>query len=103
MKQTVNHYSFIEAFKSTNRKDQFSHDGLLALFDHITQLEESLGEETELDVIALCCSYTEYKDIDAFRNEYFDIEELSDEEALEWLKDHTDVIEYDTGIIIQNF
>jgi hypothetical protein len=102
MKQTVNYHSFVEAFKSFNRENQFSYDGLMALFDHITQQEEISGEETELDVIALCCSYTEFKDLEEIRNEFSELEALTDEEALQWLEDHI-AIEYDTGIILENF
>jgi len=57
MKQTVTLNSFIKAFKV--RPDDFSLDGLTALFTHLTELEEDCGTEIELDPIALCCEYSE--------------------------------------------
>jgi len=64
MKKTVDFFTFQLAFESI-RPDNFSYEGLSALFDHIEELESDIGEEIELDVIALCCDYSEesYKDI----------------------------------------
>jgi hypothetical protein len=59
---TVNLYDFREAFR-THYANNFSYDGLAALFDYLEQLEEDLGEPMELDVIALCCDYTEYENL----------------------------------------
>jgi len=36
-----------------NRKTNFSYEGLEILFEYLEELEESTGEEIELDVIAL--------------------------------------------------
>ena len=59
MKQTVNWYDFRRAFE-THRSDNFSYEGLEALLHYLKELEESIGEDMELDVIAICCDYTEY-------------------------------------------
>ena len=56
MIQTINVSDFRAAFHSMGRKDQFSYEGLGALFDY---LEEFDGGSYELDVIALCCDYSE--------------------------------------------
>lgn len=58
MKQTVNFYDFCRAFESI-RPDNFSDSGLSALFDYLEQYEEDVGEDLELDVIALCCDFSE--------------------------------------------
>jgi len=58
MKQTVHFNDFNNAFMET-RPDNFSRDGLWALYDYLTELEADTGEELELDVIAICCDYTE--------------------------------------------
>jgi hypothetical protein len=58
MKQTVNIYTFREAFNRMGRGDNFSYDGLELLFDYLTELEHC-EEEYELDVIALCCDFAE--------------------------------------------
>ena len=56
MKQTVYLSDFRQAFKDMNRQEQFSYDGLEALFNW---LEDDDFNEYELDVIALCCDYSE--------------------------------------------
>ena len=58
MKQTVNFYEFRRAFQDI-RPDNFSAAGLSALFDYLEQYEEGTGEDLELDVIALCCDFSE--------------------------------------------
>jgi len=87
MKQTVNLYDFREAFKNHGRQEQFSYDGLEALFDHLEEYEESTGEDVELDVIAFCCEYTEYDSIAEFNDNYGE-----DCETLEDVKYFTQVI-----------
>lgn len=58
MKQSINRTQFHDAFRAI-RPDNFSYEGLDALYEHLTDLEESVGEEIELDVIALCCDFAE--------------------------------------------
>ena len=60
MKQTVTKSEFTAAFHNANRGDNFSHAGLCALYGYLTELESDIGEEYELDVIALCCDFSEY-------------------------------------------
>lgn len=59
MKTTVSRYEFERAFVNHGRKDQFSYEALGLLFNYLEEYEESTGEEIELDVIALCCEYSE--------------------------------------------
>jgi len=60
MKQTVYLSDFRQAFKDMNRQEQFSYDGLEALFNWLESYDHmGDGSEYELDVIALCCDYTE--------------------------------------------
>jgi hypothetical protein len=100
MKTTVNTHDFVDAFDAYNRGDNFSDDGLIALFDYLTELEEACGIDIELDVIALCCEYTEYESLEAFHDCY-DAEDYPD---LDILRDYTTVIEIDTdSFIIQDF
>jgi hypothetical protein len=56
MIQTINVSDFRDAFRACGRADQFSYEGLGALFDY---LEDFDGGGYELDVIALCCDYSE--------------------------------------------
>tara|TARA_R110002126_G_scaffold280713_1_gene428261 strand:- start:7 stop:324 length:318 start_codon:yes stop_codon:yes gene_type:complete len=105
MKQTINQYQFADAFKSAGRQDQFSYAGLNALFDELEAITENVtGEEYELDVIELCCEYSEHKSaLDAAADYSFDVDGESEESALDYLRDNTTVIEFDGGIIIQQF
>jgi len=111
MKKTIGQYEFTESFKNAGRGEQFSYEGLKALFEYLEELEESCGEEIELDVISLCCDYCEHKSaVDCIKDHGygFEFEEGQDDEekeeaALEWLKDNTQVIEFDGGVIIQQF
>jgi len=42
-----------------NRKTNFSYEGLEILFEYLEELEEGTDQEIELDVIALCCDFSE--------------------------------------------
>lgn len=109
MKQTINNQTFLEAFKNMGRGDQFSRAGLEALYDHIEECEEDTGQEMELDVIALCCDYLEHETaLECAMDHGFDPDKGDDEDdqekaALEWLHGRTTVIDFDGGIIVQQF
>jgi hypothetical protein len=62
-------YDFERAFKRFERNN-FSYDGLKALFEYLEEYEEGTGEEVELDVIALCCEYTEYDSLSEYNDDY---------------------------------
>lgn len=112
MKQTVTESRFIQAFREM-RPEQFSRAALVALFDYLDQLEQDLGEETELDVIGLCCEWTEYADAieaaEAYGWEAPEVPEgeerddTSDRLALEYLQDNTHVVEFEGGVLVLNF
>lgn len=89
MKQSVNKYDFHNAFETMGRADQFSYEGRQALFDYLEQLEEDCGQEIELDVIALCCDYSETTVKQALED--YSLDSLDD------LRDQTTVIEVDTS------
>lgn len=59
MKITIGFCAFCDAFRDADRNDNFTYAGKRALFDYLEEYEESTGEEVELDVIALCCEYSE--------------------------------------------
>lgn len=97
MKETVTRHRFIDLFMKI-RPDNFSRLGLHALFDYIEELEEDTGQEIEFDVIALCCDFSEYKDINEI-SEVYD-KDFSDSEDL---GDYTQIIDFEGGIIIQDW
>ena len=114
----VSVYDFRDTFKrSDTYKDNFSYDGLTALYDYLIQLEDDTGVEMDFDMVSLCCDYSEFDSATEAASEYFEFEgmkfnkdgdemETRDEvekKALEFLNDQTQVIEFDGGIIIQQF
>ena len=99
MKKTINEYQFSDAFVEMGRENQFSYEGRKALFNYLEQYEEETGSEMELDVIALCCEFTEYENIEEFNNNYGKECETLDEVA-----EYTQVIDInDESFIIQDF
>jgi len=74
MKQQINEHAFCDAFITADRKDSFSYDGRKALFEYFEQMEEDKGEEMELDVIAICCDFSEYESATEAVKDYKDAE-----------------------------
>ena len=99
MKQSITKCQFSDAFRNMGRQDQFSYDALNALYDYLEQYEEDTGFEIELDVVAICCEYTEYESLEEFQGNYGE-----DFETVESITDHTSVIMInDDSFIIQDF
>ena len=84
MKTTVSKYDFERAFVDAGRKDQFTYEALGLLFDYLEDYEESTGEEIELNVIAICCEYSEDSVADIAHNYSID---LTDDEGNDTLTD----------------
>lgn len=112
MKQTVNKSSFIDAFASYGRAEKFSHSALEVLFEWLEQREQDTGEETELDVIAICCEWTEYEtaleaaeDLGVYEYDQSETDaDDKEEDALEALRDRTTVLEVPGGgVLVQQF
>ena len=108
MKTTVSRYDFERAFVDADRKENFSYKALGLLFDYLEDYEDSTGEEIELDVIALCCDYSEDTLEDIARNYSIDLEGMDDEEQLEAVRDYlnentTLVGETSTGFVYACF
>jgi hypothetical protein len=102
MKTTVTSYQFVEAFRACGRETQFSRPALFALFEYLEDYEDSCGVELELDPVGICCEWAEHDSAILASKEYG--QEFSDEEeALEWLRDHTQVVEFEGGVVIQLF
>jgi len=92
MKITVDESMFVTRFDEMNRSENFSIAGRRALFQYIEDLESDAGEEIELDVIGLCCEFSE----DTIENVLVEY----DLESIEDLKDSTTVIEVDKDTIV---
>ena len=110
MKTTVSQYDFERAFKEV-RPDNFSYEGLKALFDYLEDYETDLAEEIELDVIALCCEFSEYptakKAAEQYGWEPDEDEDQNEDEieaaALDYLQDQTSVRVFNGGVIIADY
>lgn len=61
MYQKISFSQFCDAFRDMGRSHNFSYEGRRAIFDYLEDLEESCEQEIELDVIAICCEFSEYK------------------------------------------
>lgn len=91
MIQTITESMFKDQFKAL-RPDNFSYQGLSALYDFLDDMGES--EPVELDVIAICCDFSEEPLQDILDNYGL--------ESLEELQDNTLVIAVlDDSIVYQ--
>lgn len=79
MKITVDERMFRDKFIDYSREDNFSREGLSLLFEYLEQLEEDTGEEMELDVISLCCDYSELTFQEVAKEYSLTLEETEDE------------------------
>ena len=95
MKTTVTLHDFQSAFKSL-RPHSFSYEGLEVLFNYFEDYKLGTGEELELDVIGICCEYTEDTTVSIANAYGIDIVGLDDDEAsqevCEFLEVHTTLI-----------
>ena len=95
MKAYITQTDFIDTFKQPHSyKNNFSYFGLVALFEYLEDYEQDTGEEIEMDMVALCCDFTEYKNTEEFINDYQDYQDMSYSEVMEVLRDETEVIEF---------
>lgn len=112
--QTVDEQRFVNEFADMGRADNFSVEARKALFEYHNDLSDDTGQPFELDIIAICCDWSEYDLQDAL-NDYshlLDSDSITecdgDEEALldyieEVLNEETFVIRLDNTLLIQAF
>lgn len=99
MKQTVSRWDFKDAFRRI-RPGNFSEAGLNLMFDWLEEYEQDTGTEMELDVIAICCDYSEETPAEIIAEHQMDIPDTVDVEdesevmgfIVEWLAERTTVI-----------
>jgi len=114
MKQDITFSDFCDAWQSHDRNGSFSYEGKRALFDWIEELDADCGTETELDIVALDCEFSEhasawdcvndmgYSMEENGEGEYFNNDER-EEAAKEYLQENTILIVFKGGVIIQGF
>jgi hypothetical protein len=109
MKQSVNFYAFVDAFKRFDRYDSYGYEALKVIFDYLENYEEETGQEIDLDVISICCDYSAETYTDIASNYSIDLEGLDDDEAknavIEYLQDNTSYLgeAYDGHLVYQVF
>lgn len=93
----------------------FTYEGLRNLFKYLDNLSEETGENIKLDVISLCCDYSEYEDLNEYLNDQYEHskrEEFNTEEEFKQviekeISDKTTLIKFsedlNDGFIIQNY
>lgn len=97
MKITVTEHIFREAFRQ-ERPEQFSYEALGKLFEYLDEYEQE--PDLEFDVVAICCDFAEYTDLEEFQQNYG----LDGYETIEDIENVTSVIRInDTAFIIQQF
>jgi len=80
----VTQSEFIDTFtQSDTYKNNFSYDGLKALYEWFEELEVGTDEPIRFDMVGICCDFTEYESIDKFNEDYGKnfktIEQIGDE------------------------
>ena len=109
--QTLTFCEFCDAFTKTGRNDQFSYAGKQALFDYLEEYSDSTGDPVELDVVALCCEYSEddYKTIaENYNIDVSDIDPEDEDEikdiVMDYLEENTIIIgEVSGGFVYAQF
>ena len=71
---------FIDTFRNSNTyKNNFSYDGLNALFNYLEQWEQEMGEDVEFDMVGICCDYSEFEDQKELEKNYnMTLQEIGD-------------------------
>lgn len=95
MKTTVYLNEFRNAFQAI-RPNNFSYEGLEVLFNYLTELENDTGEDMELDVIALCCNFSEDSSENIIRNYSINCDDDEDDEIDDHIKHY---LEYKTILV----
>ena len=94
MKQSITFSDFCDAFRDMDRQDSYTYEGKRAIFDFFEMLDDDMGEETELDVIAICCDFDE-DDWESIADNYsIDLTDCEDDEdkeqaVMDHLQDNT--------------
>ena len=91
--QTVNKSQFIDNLLADDYAS-WTYEDAEALFDYYEQFSDDMGEDVELDRVALRCEWTRADSIDEVIEEYDDINSLED------LQDQSQVNEHLGGVLL---
>lgn len=97
---------FVREFQEHGREDSFSMHGLRALYDYLWDSAEETDTPYVLDVIALCCDFTEYT-LEEVVSDFSDMLEEDDtlDEILEILNHYAPALRTSSSdtIVVGNF
>ena len=113
----INKYEMIEAFrryegrlKTSETHGNFTEEAVEELFDYYDEstygLLDSEITHYELDVISICCEWTQYDDIDEVKETYLDTkqETYDSDDVFEYLEDNTyHIVLDDDSILVREF
>ena len=113
--QTINASDLYNMACSMGRGHNFGYSGWLAIGDHLENLSDDLGENIEIDIIAICCIHSMAESADDAYMQYDHLhgvdlpeeeawEELTEEEKLEaiegFLQKNTALVVCEDDLII---
>ncbi len=96
----------------------FSYAGAKALVEYLEQQDDDNGTETELDVVAIRCDWSEHESLEAWAVDYFAtlsdaneqcrmdddmLQDERDERIREFISNEGVVIEFEGGVIVSSF
>jgi hypothetical protein len=86
---SVDFNQFRNSFFDCGRETQFSYEAQEIIFNYFDEFEQDTGEHVELDVIAICCDFTEMTEAEILENYKFDTDKHACAE---------DYLEYNTSV-----
>ena len=84
---------------TSNYKHNFSYAGAKALFIHLDDMSDDIGEDLEYDPIAWCCEFTEYDSLQEFNEQFGPYPFESWDEVAE----NTTVLKLISGAVVADF
>ena len=93
--------NFRNTFLASAYSENFSYNGLTALYDYFEELEAGTGQTIEFDLVGIACEYSELT-IDELRDNYSVDKDI---DVIEYLQENTIVIEIENSdsVIIQDY
>lgn len=98
---------FLNMFDQYGRTDQFSVCAKEALYEHLEELSDDLGDDVTIDIVGLCCDWTEYSAGDLLRDygkqylpddrESYDSDEAATEALFTALQEETTILKLRNG------
>ena len=77
-----------------------------ALVEYLEQMEDDCGTQIKFDPVALRCEFSEYESLQDFAQQFWatDSQRLTRDEVIkEYIEHRSTLIEFDGGILVQDF